>query len=96
MNVEALGQNTWKLSGEVSLESLSAWQHELDRHVPADAHVAIHVGDLEFHGAAILPLLIHLNRRSGREGGSVKIENQSDRLLQIAEMSDLVDILGLR
>jgi ABC-type transporter Mla MlaB component len=86
----------FQFSGDVSLANLAAWQQHADEMLPANEDVVIDLSRLEIRGAAVLPLLMHLVRRADAGDSSVSFTDAPERLQQIAELSDMTEILGLR
>ena len=96
MRIDPGPGGVFRFSGDIGIANLADWQKYAGDMLPADERVVIDLSRLEIRGAAVLPLLMHLVRRAAACDGSVSFTNSSVRLQQIAELSDMTGILGLR
>jgi len=82
------------LSGHLDLDSLMAYKKEIEQTVPAEEELVVELGGLEIEGSAVIALLVFMLRRSKCAGGTLKFESASERLVAMASLAGLVDLLG--
>ena len=82
------------LSGHLDLDSLMAYKKEIEQTVPAEEELVVELGGLEIEGSAVIALLVFMLRRSKSAGGTLKFESASERLVAMASLAGLVDLLG--
>ena len=91
MNLEG---NRLVLSGHLDLNSLMAYKKEIEQTVPANEELVVDLGGLEIEGSAVMALLVFMLRRSKGAGGTLRFESASERLVAMASLAGLVDLLG--
>ena len=82
------------LSGHLGLDSLMAYKKEIEQTVPAGEELVVDLSGLEIEGSAVMALLVFMLRRSKGAGGTLKFESASQRLVAMASLAGLVDLLG--
>lgn len=85
----------FRLTGAVDLSTVMTLVNQIDGMVPAGKEIFLDVADLHVKGSAVLGLLVYLLRRTAISGGSVTIENPSEKLRKTAKLADVQGILGL-
>ncbi len=83
------------LTGDLDLNNLMTFRHEIEDQVVASSNVTVDLADLTVHGSAILSLLVFLKRRAVTANGSVQITGCSDVVRQMARVAELEELLGL-
>ena len=82
------------LSGRLDLDSLMEYKKEIEQTVPAGEELVVDLGGLEIEGSAVMALLVFMLRRSKGAGGTLRFESASERLVAMASLAGLVDLLG--
>jgi anti-anti-sigma factor len=85
----------YDLSGRLTLSSAMQFREDAAQEIPADQSVTGDLSDVEVDGSAALALLVHLVRRSRSAGGDIRFVNASGRLIRMAEMAGLEQLLAL-
>lgn len=94
MSTINLEGNRLVVSGHLGLESLMSYKKEIEQTVPASEDLVVDLSGLEIEGSAVMALLVFMLRRSKGAGGSLKFESASERLVAMASLAGLVDLLG--
>ena len=83
------------LTGDLDLNNLMAFRHEIEVQVTSSSNITVDLTDLTVHGSAILSLLVFLKRRAIADTGSVQIRGCSEVVRQMARVAELEELLGL-
>ncbi len=95
MSTIRLDGNDVKLTGKLDLVSLMSYKREVEKSFPEDGSLSLDLSELEFEGSAVLALLVHIARRARTGGGRVQFVGASDRLVKMASLAELDELLGL-
>ncbi len=83
------------LSGDLNLDTLMDYRHEIEQQLPEFSSLTIDLSDLVVHGSAVLSLLVFVRRRVLAAGGEVHFTACSEVLRQMVRVAELEDLLGL-